>query len=142
MRGSIYCAYRTTGAAVARDSFILIVMWGRISNLAENAKDIIEAADHKLDGNDSQKEGWDDDDLQFEDEPTTIMDTKHQAQNKANSYPKIITMSAPGKVLIAGGYLVLEKPNQGVVLAAEGCRFHTTVTFQPPYSSTAARTTP
>jgi len=138
VRGSIYCAYRTTGAAVARDSFILIVMWGRISNLAENAKDIIEAADHKLDGNDSQKEGWDDDDLQFEDEPTTIMDTKHQAQNKANSYPKIVTVSAPGKVLIAGGYLVLEKPNQGVVLAAEGCRFHTTVTFQPPYSSSSA----
>ena len=125
-------------------------MWGRISNLAENAKDIIEAADHKLDGNDddeevllshSHQEGWnDDDDLEFEDETTTTQSptTKHQAQNKANSYPKIITVSAPGKVLIAGGYLVLEKPNQGVVLAAEGCRFHTTVTFQPPYSSSSA----
>ena len=48
--------------------------------------------------------------------------------------PSIITVSAPGKALIAGGYLVLESPNPGVVLAAKGCRFHTTVTFKPPYS--------
>ena len=50
-----------------------------------------------------------------------------------STYPNIVTVSAPGKALIAGGYLVLESPNPGVVLAAEGCRFHTTVTFQPPY---------
>mmetsp|Transcript_14095 Transcript_14095/g.30641 ORF Transcript_14095/g.30641 Transcript_14095/m.30641 type:complete len:763 (+) Transcript_14095:89-2377(+) len=49
-------------------------------------------------------------------------------------YPNIVTVSAPGKALIAGGYLVLESPNPGVVLAAEGCRFHTTITFRPPYS--------
>ncbi|CAN0295089.1 unnamed protein product, partial [Discosporangium mesarthrocarpum] len=34
--------------------------------------------------------------------------------------------SAPGKVLVAGGYLVLERPNIGVVLAATS-RFHTSV---------------
>ena len=29
---------------------------------------------------------------------------------------------------------MLEAPNPGVVLAAKGCRFHTTVMFRPPYS--------
>lgn len=47
--------------------------------------------------------------------------------------PEIVTVSAPGKALIAGGYLVLESPNPGVVLAAEGCRFHATVAFRPPH---------
>jgi len=42
-----------------------------------------------------------------------------------------ITVSAPGKALIAGGYLVLEQPNPGVVLAAKGCRFHSTVAIRP-----------
>ena len=42
-----------------------------------------------------------------------------------------VTVSAPGKALIAGGYLVLEPHNPGLVLAAEGCRFHTTVMFRP-----------
>lgn len=36
------------------------------------------------------------------------------------------TVSAPGKVLIAGGYLVLDRPNVGVVLAATA-RFFTSV---------------
>lgn len=36
------------------------------------------------------------------------------------------TVSAPGKVLVAGGYLVLDKPNVGVVLAATA-RFYTSV---------------
>lgn len=48
-------------------------------------------------------------------------------------HPDMVTVSAPGKALIAGGYLVLESPNPGVVLAAEGCRFHATVAFRPPY---------
>ena len=48
--------------------------------------------------------------------------------------PESITVSAPGKALIAGGYLVLEPHNPGLVLAAEGCRFHTTVMFRPIYS--------
>ncbi|KAL3802992.1 hypothetical protein HJC23_008971 [Cyclotella cryptica] len=43
----------------------------------------------------------------------------------------VVTASAPGKALIAGGYLVLESPNPGVVLAVRGCRFHCTVMFRP-----------
>lgn len=38
----------------------------------------------------------------------------------------ITTVSAPGKVLVAGGYLVLDRPNVGVVLAATA-RFFTSV---------------
>ena len=45
------------------------------------------------------------------------------------------TVSAPGKVLLAGGYLVLESPNVGVVVAANK-RFYTTV-----LTETAAMTT-
>ncbi len=37
-----------------------------------------------------------------------------------------VICSAPGKVLITGGYLVLERPNSGMVLATDAC-FHTTV---------------
>lgn len=36
------------------------------------------------------------------------------------------TVSAPGKVLVAGGYLVLDRPNVGVVLAATA-RFFTSI---------------
>ena len=45
------------------------------------------------------------------------------------------TVSAPGKILLAGGYLVLERPNAGLVIAADK-RFYTTVE-----STTAAATT-
>jgi len=45
-------------------------------------------------------------------------------------------VSAPGKVLLAGGYLVLESPNVGLVLAVNK-RFYCTVT-----SSTSATTPP
>ena len=76
---------------------------------------------------------------------TTSTTVHHQTQIAAipqspkprtnnNDYPNIVTVSAPGKALIAGGYLVLESPNPGLVLAAEGCRFHTTITFRPPYT--------
>ncbi|KAL7479030.1 hypothetical protein ACHAW6_004776 [Cyclotella cf. meneghiniana] len=44
-----------------------------------------------------------------------------------------VTASAPGKALIAGGYLVLESPNPGVVLAVRGCRFYCTVMFRPTF---------
>ncbi len=37
-----------------------------------------------------------------------------------------VTVSAPGKVLLAGGYLVLEAPNAGFVIAADK-RFYTSV---------------
>lgn len=69
--------------------------------------------------------------------PPTLPEPVALAQSpppQKNDLPNIVTVSAPGKALIAGGYLVLESPNPGVVLAAEGCRFHTTITFQPAYS--------
>ena len=43
---------------------------------------------------------------------------------------KCVTVSAPGKVLVAGGYLVLERPNIGVVVAATA-RFYSTVKVLP-----------
>jgi phosphomevalonate kinase len=39
---------------------------------------------------------------------------------------KCVTVSAPGKVLLAGGYLVLESPNVGLVIAANK-RFYCTI---------------
>jgi phosphomevalonate kinase len=42
-----------------------------------------------------------------------------------------VTVSAPGKVLLAGGYLVLEAPNAGFVIAADK-RFYTTVSGSSP----------
>ena len=36
------------------------------------------------------------------------------------------TISAPGKALLAGGYLVLDHPNVGITIAASAC-FHTSV---------------
>lgn len=40
------------------------------------------------------------------------------------------TISAPGKALIAGGYLVLEEPNIGVVISSSS-RFYTTIKVLP-----------
>ena len=40
--------------------------------------------------------------------------------------PEAATVSAPGKALIAGGYLVLEQPNVGVVVSCPS-RFYTTI---------------
>lgn len=37
-----------------------------------------------------------------------------------------ICCSAPGKVLITGGYLVLERPNKGLVLSVDA-RFYTSI---------------
>jgi len=42
---------------------------------------------------------------------------------------KSTRVSAPGKVLIAGGYLVLEQEFSGAVLASTA-RFHTTISLQ------------
>ncbi|KAL7545872.1 hypothetical protein ACHAWF_009224 [Thalassiosira exigua] len=64
---------------------------------------------------------------------TALPQSLPQSPPPNEDYPDIVTVSAPGKALIAGGYLVLDSPNPGVVLAAEGCQFHTTVTFRPPY---------
>ena len=43
-----------------------------------------------------------------------------------SSGSNVTTVSAPGKVLLAGGYLVLESPNAGLVVATDK-RFYTTV---------------
>ena len=58
-----------------------------------------------------------------------------QTPDAASSKETTITVSAPGKALVAGGYLVLEQPNPGLVLAASGCRFHTSIAFRPPHTS-------
>lgn len=44
------------------------------------------------------------------------------------------TVSAPGKALIAGGYLVLEAPNCGVTVSSTS-RFYTTIKTLPPPST-------
>lgn len=46
--------------------------------------------------------------------------------SKNSQFKKISCISAPGKVLIAGGYLVLEHPNLAITLATSS-RFYTTV---------------
>ena len=40
----------------------------------------------------------------------------------------VVTASVPGKVLICGGYTILERPNRGIVLSTTS-RFRTTVSF-------------
>lgn len=66
------------------------------------------------------------------DTTTAAPATAQQPQSPPQTFPEIVSVSAPGKALVAGGYLVLESPNPGVVLAADGCRFHTTITFRQP----------
>ena len=64
---------------------------------------------------------------------TTPPPTVQQPQSSPpHAFPEMASVSAPGKALVAGGYLVLESPNPGVVLAADGCRFHTTTMFRQP----------
>jgi phosphomevalonate kinase len=53
-----------------------------------------------------------------------ITEKKQQQQQLST----IISTSAPGKALVCGGYLVLESPNIGLVLAVDS-RFHSTVGF-------------
>lgn len=48
------------------------------------------------------------------------------AADDGTSLPAPVTVSAPGKVLITGGYLVLEPPLPGLVLSTTA-RFHSTV---------------
>ena len=43
---------------------------------------------------------------------------------------EVITVSAPGKVLLAGGYLVLEKENMGITVAGTS-RFYTSIRLAP-----------
>lgn len=62
----------------------------------------------------------------------------YRNRNKTSQHPyvstshlitKSIITSAPGKVLITGGYQVLEKPRQGIVIAGDA-RFHTTAQWR------------
>lgn len=59
--------------------------------------------------------------------------TLHHASKMALE-SAVTTVSAPGKVLLAGGYLVLESPNVGLVVAANK-RFYCTVTHENEDSS-------
>lgn len=54
---------------------------------------------------------------------------------KAKTVHQIVTVSAPGKALVAGGYLVLTRPNLGVVISATA-RFYTTVAWIPYEAAT------
>lgn len=53
---------------------------------------------------------------------------------------KNITVSAPGKALIAGGYLVLESPNVGLVIGASS-RFYTTIQLSSLDNTTSNQST-
>lgn len=56
---------------------------------------------------------------------------KRRLSNSLSIYQniyRIVTLSCPGKVLIAGGYLVLQRPNIGVTVAGDS-RFYTTCTY-------------
>jgi phosphomevalonate kinase len=50
---------------------------------------------------------------------------------------RVACISAPGKVLVAGGYLVLEHPNLGISVATSS-RFYTTIQLQPLEANTPA----
>ena len=43
----------------------------------------------------------------------------------------MVVVSAPGKVLLAGGYLILDRPHTGTVLALDA-RFFSAVEMRPP----------
>jgi phosphomevalonate kinase len=58
---------------------------------------------------------------------TSFADHPDNKQKKGRRSMPTTRVSAPGKVLMAGGYLVLERPNVGLVVAVNK-RFHTTVT--------------
>jgi phosphomevalonate kinase len=49
-----------------------------------------------------------------------------------------VTVSSPGKVLIAGGYLILEKENLGITVAGSS-RFYATVRKSPEFSPATGR---
>lgn len=55
--------------------------------------------------------------------------TKSSSSSKSTT-----TVSAPGKVLLAGGYLVLESPNTGFVVATNK-RFYTTIEYIESYDA-------
>jgi phosphomevalonate kinase len=62
--------------------------------------------------------------------------TASKAETPAKTTTTTTTASAPGKILLAGGYLVLESPNVGLVVAVDK-RFYTTVEFTGGDTSTS-----
>lgn len=61
----------------------------------------------------------------------TLIETKHHNNSNTDNKAQLIlsnahTCSCSGKVLMAGGYLVLERPNVGLVLTVDA-RFHSSV---------------
>ncbi len=50
----------------------------------------------------------------------------HRDQIEEQKFTKVTTVSCPGKVLIAGGYLVLEAPNIGLTVSSSS-RFYTSI---------------
>lgn len=116
-------------------------------NNGESGWDDSDADDLDFEDDDMNSSGLDasyDDDMPMEEEKNAVDTTTKAAvaataaattaptQPTPKPFPEIASASAPGKALVAGGYLVLEQPNPGVVLAADGCRFHTTTMFRQP----------
>ena len=64
---------------------------------------------------------------------------EHRRSTRA--LPRSIACSAPGKVLIAGGYLILQDGLQGLVLASSA-RFHASVAAQPLAAHSPEATAP
>lgn len=54
--------------------------------------------------------------------------------------PASLTVSAPGKALLVGGYLVLERPNAGLVLTTTS-RFFSSLSWKPCEVRAAVRQT-
>jgi hypothetical protein len=60
-----------------------------------------------------------------------VVGTLLKIKNKSDAkFQKLTCISAPGKVLVAGGYLVLESPNLGLTVSTSS-RFYTSVKLQP-----------
>lgn len=59
----------------------------------------------------------------------TVAYLANQAEDPNSPLKRVACISAPGKVLVAGGYLVLEHPNLGISVATSS-RFYTTVQLQ------------
>lgn len=59
----------------------------------------------------------------------TVAYLSNQPQDPNSPLNRVSCISAPGKVLVAGGYLVLEHPNLGISVATSS-RFYTTIQLQ------------
>jgi phosphomevalonate kinase len=64
-----------------------------------------------------------------------VKDSKPIRNDFSSEYE--MTISSPGKVLIAGGYLILEKPNVGISVGTTS-RFYTTIRYLPNEQKTGS----